>query len=410
LEETRIGATDLESADNQFKAGMFAQAERTYARIVGKEPQNHGAIARLGYIALLTNRLDDAQKWLTEAIILKPDDSTSKSMLAEVHYRRDEFQQAAQYLCSIGKEVKAKKLESFKDVTPYTIDGKTGVTTLPFVMTDPLPVVQVQVDNSGLVNFLIDTGGAEVIIDDDFAREVGTTDFGSETGTFAGGKQAGFQHGRVESITLGDFIVRHIPVHMMNVRRFSQPIFGGKRVDGIIGTVLLYHFFATVNYPDGQLILRRRTEENLKQVDQEAAEQGSIAVPFWMAGDHYMMASGTVNNSEPMLFFVDTGLAGGGFSCRESTLQKAGIELQMDKAREGIGGGGKVTAIPFAVDTLTLGDAKEHNIRGIYTPNAGALEKVVGFHIGGLISHMFFRHYSLTFDFDGMRLFLKRRS
>jgi len=409
LEETGTSQRDHESADVLFKAGRFAQAERIYAKIHNGDPTNHGAVARLGYIALLTNRLDDARKWLAEAIRLEPEDSASKSMLAEAHYRRDEFQQAGPLLRALGREAKAKKLESFKDATPYTIEGKPSVTSLDFVMTDPLPVVQVRVNGGGFVNFFIDTGGAELIIDRDFAREVGAVDFGSDTGTFAGGKQADFQHGRVESLTLGDFVVRNVPIHMMGVRRFSQPVFGGRRVDGIIGTVLLYHFLATMNYPDGQLVLRRRTEQNLKQVEQEAIGRGSIVFPFWMAGDHYMVAWGTVNTSEPMLFFVDTGLAGGGFTCPEPTLQKAGIKLQMDKAGEGIGGGGKVQAIPFMVDTLTLGHAKEQNIRGIYTPNSGGLEKVVGFHIGGLISHAFFRRYSLTFDFVGMRYFLDRR-
>ncbi len=109
-----------------------------------------------------------------------------------------------------------------------------------------------------------------------------------------------------------------------------------------------------------------------------------------------------------MLFFVDTGLAGGGFTCPESTLRKANIKLQEDQAGEGIGGGGKVRAIPFLVNELTLGDAKEHNVRGIFAPNSEDLEKVVGFHIGGLISHGFFRPYALTFDFARMRFFLNK--
>jgi len=128
-----------------------------------------------------------------------------------------------------------------------------------------------------------------------------------------------------------------------------------------------------------------------------------------MAGDHFMVAWGAVNNSQPMLFFVDTGLAGGGFSCPESTLRKADIELQEDQADHGLGGGGKVRFVPFVVDELTLGDAREHNIQGSYAGGGFPLEKIFGFHIGGLISHGFFRPYSLTFDFDGMRYFLKRK-
>jgi len=406
--EVHSNQKNLEYADSLFKAGEFRKAEKAYIKVLSEEPDNFQALSRLGHIALLANRLDESQGWLTKAIELKPEEPSPKSLLAEVFYRRDNFQQAAPLLHTIGREAMAEKLESFKDVTPYKIGGAAEVTNLKFIITDPLPVVRVQVNNSESVNFFIDTGGAEVIVDTKFAKETGVTQFGSATGTFAGGKQAGFQHGRVNSLTMGDFIVKDTPVHIMDVRRFSQPIFRGKQVDGIIGTVLLYHFLSTINYPECQLILRRKTEQNLKQVEQEAMEQGWTVVPFWKAGDHYMVAWGTVNKSQPMLFFVDTGLVGGGFACPESTLKKVGIKLQENLAEEGVGGGGRVKVTPFVVDKLTLGDVEEHNIRGLYT-NGFPLENSLGFHIGGLISHGFFRQYALTLDFVGMRYFLKRK-
>jgi hypothetical protein len=275
-------------------------------------------------------------------------------------------------------------------------------------MTDPLPVVQVRVNGSEPANFFIDTGGAEVVIDAEFAQEVGAVQFGPETGTFAGGQQAGFHHGRVDSLTIGDFIIKNVPVHLMDVRRFSQPVFGGKRVDGVIGTVLLYHFLASLDYPNGELILRRKTKENLQHFEQDAKRQKCIVVPFWMAGDHYMVAWGTVNKSQRTLFFVDTGLAGGGFTCPESTLKETRIQLQESLASEGVGGGGKVKVVPFAVEELTLGNAKEHNIHGMYV-GAFPLENAFGFRIGGLISHGFFRHYALSLDFERMKYFLKRK-
>jgi len=406
--EIQSNRRKLEYADSLFKAGEFARAEDIYIKLLSEEPDSFQVLARLGYVALLANRLDAAQGWLTKAIELKPEEPSLKSLLAEVFYRRDNFQQAAPLLHAIGSEAIAEKLESFRDVTPYKIEGTAEVTNLEFVVTDPLPVVRVQVNNSEPVNFFIDTGGAEVIVDTEFAKEIGVVQFGSATGTFAGGKQAGFQHGRADSLTLGNFTIKNLPIHINDVRRFSEPVFGGRQVDGIIGTVLLYHFLATINYPEGQLTLRRKTEQNLKQVEQEAMEQGWAVVPFWMAGDHYMVARGTVNNSQPMLFFVDTGLAGGGFTCPESTLKKVGIKLQENLAGEGIGGGGRVKVTPFVVDKLTLGDAEEDNIRGLYT-NGFPLENRLGFHIGGLISHGFFRDYALTLDFVGMRYFLKRK-
>jgi predicted aspartyl protease len=407
LKEVRSIKNDLESADSLFKAGKFAKAEKIYAKVLNDDPKNHRVVLRLGEIALLSNQLDHAEKLLNEAVKLKPEEKAAKSLLAEVFYRRDEFQKVAPLFRSVGRESRAEQLESFKGVSPNKIEGPE-VTSLNFVITDPLPVVQIRVNNSEPVNVLIDTGGAALIIDNEFAKEVGAVQFKAETGTFAGGKKAAVRTGKVDSVTLGDFTVKNVPVAMLPTRRFSS-IFGGTQIDGIIGTVLLYHFIATLDYPGGQLILRRRTEQNLKNAEKEAKEQRAIVIPFWMAGDHYMHAWGTVNKSEPMLFFVDTGLAGGGFTCPESTIQKAGIKLQEDKASEGLGGGGRVRTVPFVVNELTLGDAKEHNIRGMFASNTGGLEKVVGFQVGGVIWHGFFRSYAVTFDFAGMRFYLKKK-
>jgi len=127
-----------------------------------------------------------------------------------------------------------------------------------------------------------------------------------------------------------------------------------------------------------------------------------------MAGDHYMVAWGTINKSQPMLLLVDTGLAGAGFTCPESTLKEAGIQLREGLADEGIGGGGKVKAVPFVVEELTFGSAREHNVQGVYA-GVFPFENAFGFRVGGLISHRFFRPYALTLDFTSMRYFLERK-
>jgi predicted aspartyl protease len=406
--EVQSKQSELEAADDLFKEGKFVEAEKLYAKVQAAEPANFQAALRLGSISLLANRLDDAQKWLAKATELKPEEQAPKSLMAEVFYRRDDFERAAPFFRARGQEAVAKKLESFKGIPACQIEGKAEVSHLKFVMTDPLPVIQVRVNEGESVNFFIDTGGAEVIVDTELAKELKIAQFGSMTGTFAGGKQAPFQHGRLDVLTLGEFTVKNIPVNIMDVRRFSQPVFGGKQMDGIIGTVLLYHFIPTLDYPQGELVLRRRTKENLKQVEQEAQAKKDIVIPFWMAGDHYMVAWGTVNKSQPLLFFVDTGLAGGGFTCPESTIKEAGINLQESLAAEGVGGGGKVKVVPFVVEELTLGDAKEHDVNGFYT-GAFPLENAFRFRIGGLISHAFFRPYALTLDFAGMRYYLERK-
>ncbi len=398
-------AGGIEAADNLYIQSKFDKAENIYKILLSSDPDNYHILTQLGHIALLSNRLEDAERFLKRAIELDTITDFAASLLAEAYYRQDNFSEAANLFEQLGKEVKARKYGSFGNRIPYQVGTEAARTVLPFVVTDPLPVVQVRINGSTKVNLLIDTGGSELVIDTELAKKVGATLFGDEMGTFAGGKKALYQHGKVDSVGLGEITVRNVPIHIQNVREFSAPIFGDTPIDGIMGTVFLYHFLATLDYPGAQLILQQNSDAHMNALASEETE--SIAIPFWMAGDHYMVAWGTVNGSKPLLFFVDTGMAGGGFTCPPSTIEEAGITLQKDQADTGMGAGGTVRIIPFVVDELTFGAAREKQIRGLYVENF-VLEDAFGFAIGGLISHGFFKHYSLTMDFEHMKYYLIR--
>ena len=124
---------------------------------------------------------------------------------------------------------------------------------------------------------------------------------------------------------------------MLPLRQLSQGL-GARRIDGILGTTLFYHFLATLDFPNGELVLRRKDATSLARFTTSAAD--SVAVPFWMAGDHFMVGRGRVEALAPSLLFVDTGLAGAGVKLAESVISRAGIKLEEDKASVGAGGGG----------------------------------------------------------------------
>ena len=369
----------------------------------------------MGRIALLSNRLDDAQKWLQAAVDLKPDDADAKVMLAEAFYRRDDFQKAAASLN--GVDVKSNrliisqyptlnvaKLESFKGQTPYKVEGDGQSTCVKFLKTDPLPLVSVRVNGGEDVTFFIDTGGSEVALDTEFAKELGLTNFGEVQGTFSGGQHAEVQQSRIGSLTVGDWTVKNLPVVTLALRQLSDGL-GAKRIDGIIGTSLLYHFLATLDFPRGELVLRRKTANGLKQF--AAATPGKrIAVPFWIASDHFMVGWGRVETIPPGLLFVDTGLAGAGVKLAEPVIKEAGIKLEEDKAYEGAGGGGKLKIVPYTVRRLSFGDLQEDNVAGLYD-GPFPWENTFGFRLAGMVGHDFFRPYAVTFDFQTMQIFLQ---
>jgi predicted aspartyl protease len=403
-----------DSADRLFRSGNFAEAAEQYTRIAAQDPGDYPATLQLGRIALLANRLDDAEKWLTKAIALEPDETDPKVMLAEAYYRQDDFEKAAASLAGVDVNadplviaqyptLNVAKLESFKGQTPYEVQGEGQSTRAKLLRTDPLPLVSVRVNGSDEVTFFIDTGGSEVALDTEFASELGVPRFGSVQGTFSGGQTTEVLQGRIDSLTIGDWTVRNFPVAMLPLRQLSEGL-GVKAIDGVIGTTFFYHFLATLDLPRGELVLRRKNAANLEQF--LAAAGSSVAVPIWMASDHFMVGWGRVETLPPTLLFVDTGLAGAGVKLAESVIEQAGIHLEQDQATTGAGAGGTLTTVPYVVRSLSFGDIHEANVPGLYD-GPFPWENLFGFHLAGMVGHDFFKPYALTFDFENMRIYLQ---
>jgi Aspartyl protease/Tetratricopeptide repeat len=406
--------SETDSADRLFQLGKFAEAAKLYAGIAAQKPDDYSATLRLGRIALLSNRLDDAQKWLERAITLRPTDTDAKVMLAEVFYRRDDFQKAAASLSGVDvgnnkliisqyPTLNVAKLESFKGQTPYEVTGNGTSTRLKFVRTEPLPVVNVRVNGGDEVTFFIDTGGSEVALDTEFAKELGVPQFGTVQGTFSGGQHTEVQQGRIESLTVGDWTIKNLPTAMLPLRQLSKGL-GVKQINGIIGTTLFYHFLATLDYPRGELVLRRKTAKSLEEFKKSPGKR--VVVPIWMASDHFMVGWGRVETLPPSLLFVDTGLVGAGVKLAESVIKEAGIKLEESKAFEGAGGGGTLKIVPYTVRQLSFGDLKEENVPGLYD-GPFPWENMFGFHLAGMVGHDFFKPYAVTFDFENMQVFLQ---
>jgi predicted aspartyl protease len=406
--------SEVDSAGRLFQAGKFAEAGKLYAQIVTQNPKNYSATLQLGRIALLSNRLEDAQKWLEKAITLQPGETDPKVMLAQAFYRRDNFQKAAAALK--GVDVSSNKLireqyptlnvamlESFKGQTPYQLQDNGTITHVKFLKTDPLPLLNVRVNGGKEVTFFIDTGGSVVALDTEFAKELGVPQFGAVQGTFSGGQHAEVKLGRIDSLTLGDCTIKNLPAAILPLRQLSEG-FGVKQIDGIIGTNLFYHFLTTMDYPHGELVLRRKDARNLEEFKKLPGKR--VTVPIWIASDHFMVGWGRVETLPPTLLFVDTGLTGAGVKLAESVIKEAGIKLEENRAAEGAGGGGKLRIVPYTVRQISLGEIKEENVQGVYD-GPFPWENMFGFHLAGMVGHEFFKPYAVTFDFQNMQIFLQ---
>lgn len=397
-----VGPSVLDRGDAFFQSGNFSEAERTYSSALTREVGSPRLQARLGLLALFSNRFAAAETHLMDATTPGPEERLVKNMLGEMYYRQDDFAAAAKWFRAAGSDYRAKPLESFGGIQPYVIEGASQGTYVKFVMTDPLPIVEARVDNSEPLNFLVDTGGSEAVIDNSVALSLGIKPTSSISTIFLGGEQGVLQQARVDSLTLGDFVVKNVPV---GIRPLAQV--AGRKLSGVIGTVLLYHFLPTIDYPAGQLVLRRKSPEALQEFEARAAAEKQIEIPIWLAGDHYIVARGRVNHAPPALLYVATGIAGFGFVCPNSTIQEARIDLSGTPLLLPAAQGGAGTN-QFVIENLSLGDASAEKIHGLAGAFPAFLEHSLGFRIAGMISHQFFRPYALTLDFTGMRLFLSQ--
>jgi hypothetical protein len=384
-------------ADALFAQGRFVDAKKAYAAVSPKSADYQPAMRRLGAIALFNNNLAEAERDLLIALSRDPDNKITANLLAEVANRQGAFAKSAFWLKRAGNAPRAAAFAAFGNAMPYRITSSASGAEIRFTQTDPLPAVLARVNGKeGL--FLIDTGGAEIVLDPTFAMKTGVKPVGGDKGVFAGGKSATIAFGRIANFSIGELTVTDVPAELIPTSALASAT-KGKPVAGVIGTGLLSRFLSTIDYANAKLILAPKTSQAPK--DSRAAE-----IPFWLLSDHLIVARGKLDNGPEQPFIVDTGLAGFAITAPRSTLRAAGIAIPQ-VAQQKNGAIGISAAVPFPVAAFTLGTLKAANLQGLYGPFPPTLENGLGVHIGGIVSHQFFRPYAITFDFTHMQIIVR---
>ncbi len=383
-----------------LKAGRFEDALAACDAEIASGKFTSKTVATKIRILVLMNRLNEAFRFYelnSEYSHPPPPDKAVERLFAEVCRRQHDYKTAARHYRAAGDEAKALQLQNFNGA-PYETSPKDQTAQVRFLVTDPLPVVSVMA-NGVQANFIIDTGAADVVLDPEFAAKIGVKAISSAQGTFAGGKKADQGLGELPELRLGSMSIRNVPVTLLNTKNFSAEKFG-RPIRGILGTNLFYHFLTTLDYPAGQLVLAPRGAATVGS--------GDVAIPFWLASDHLMVACGRLGKSPDRLFLIDTGLAGAAFTGPKSITDEAGIAVSLDHAQVGEGGGGKILASAYEIPNISLGPVEAKGLIGVYGAFPDSFEESLGFHLGGIISHQFFRPYAVTFDFDSMKIVLRK--
>ncbi|MBT2212381.1 retropepsin-like aspartic protease [Actinomadura sp. NEAU-AAG7] len=390
-------------ADRLFRAGRFEEADRGYARILCGDPDNAHVHAQRGYIALLSNRFTDAEKFLTKAVGLEPGDTFSKERLADCHVRQDRFAQAVPLLRAAGKEAYAEQYASLSG-TPYEVRGAQS-TRLAFTALNPMPLVEVSVNGAPAAQFILATG-APLAFTMDTAEKAGLRAVATSIET-VGYQAVTMHHGVVGSLQFGGIELRNVPVVWHDGEQ-PHPL-GQRQPAGTLGTSLLYHFLATVDFGNRALTLRRKTGAQLNEFRAEARRAGADRLPLWLADARLPCTLGGLNDHGPKVVTLDTGVEGAAGAVSVITTEAIAerADIRMDHKRPNVYGA-KEDATPFIVQRPSIGRMTARNLYG-FALKQPLFDERIRFQTLGNFTLEFLKPFALTFDYANMHLYVSHK-
>lgn len=379
-------------ADALFKAGKFDQAGRAYEEILRNDPKNVHAASRRGYVALLSNRFADAEKYLGTAVGLAPADQGVNRLLADCYTRQDKFSVAAPYWRAAGMETDAKWYEAIRGEA-YQISGDTA--RLPWTQMDPVPQVEASVNGGPPRRFSFYTRVGPLGVTGKVAEEAGLRAVARQQYEFEG-RTMWFYFGVLESFRLGGIELRNIPV------QWSDEEVGPGAEGGIFGTTIFYHLLTTIDYAGRSLILRRRTAEAAGRVP-----AGAEPLPLWLVRDHLVFSRGSFAGSGPRVVGLNIGGTGSNVAgMSEDVAKELRVRIDHDRPEESSAGGRAVVVHPCYPKEVRLGTA---TALGAYSvASQRNLHNAHGFDVLGDIAHSFYKPYNVTLDFDAMKIYVAR--
>jgi len=404
------GAT-MDYATLLLETGQFERSFEVVDPLLLAEDPPPDAELTAARLCYFMGRYEEAERLFRQVLDRNPSDQRALRGLVFTYYQTNAFHRCAELPREELAGLRLPHLDlmrAFEDDPPYRLawDGPVR-TEVPFVESDPLPVIDVEIDGRKIAA-IIDTGADLFILDTDTAESLGVESVATMMAMFAGGKQGEIAFARADSLRLGTATLRSVPISILPTRLLSL---GERQIEGIVGTSVLRQFLSTMDYPRGRLVLRERSQAGLSDLERGVAGTVEDEIPFYMQSTHSLLVHGSMNGHGGLLFHVDSGLAGvPAFGAPRETMEYLGIPIPEVAVHEGVigGGGGGFATGTFPVAELGLGRLVKKDLTGSF----GGLPPGSYWHLGfiqdGLVSHNFLREYAWTLDFDGMRMVFSR--
>jgi Flp pilus assembly protein TadD/predicted aspartyl protease len=400
-------ASDAESetllGDALWAVGMFDEADGAYTKALKQAPDS--SRARFGVARSLStrNRLEEA---LTEAqgvAALAPRDAEVQALVGMIYERLNRYDEAAaaydNYIALVPAgedstmatlfESKVRLLRSFKGKVPLQMEGSSATQRVPFRLVNNKIVLQGRV-NRIPVEFVLDTGSERTGLSEATARRAGVA---TVTSTLTAGvgmaslRRLGL--GRADSIEVGSFRMRNVPVAIRSTVRDSLPRWQSESF-----SPLALGLSVVVDYQRREVMIGRTIPNS----------EADFKLPMRM--NRLPLVRGLLNSTRPAYFVVDTGGELISISA-ETALALAMVPARRIPLR--VYGMSGLDENAFLLPGVNLDfDEIEYRNVGLAVLNLRAPSILLGFQLGGIVGHKFLGEYRVSMDMGRSELRLER--
>jgi predicted aspartyl protease/thioredoxin-like negative regulator of GroEL len=399
-------------------AGDFRLAVEEFRTALTLDDNNAMAVAGLAMIDFYENRTADALAKLRRAVAIDSDEPDYIFSLGQTAARSERYKEAAdayeRFLIiaprtDADRRARIRGLIDFlrylgQQASLYDVNG-AGRTILPFEALDNRPVIRLRINGSKEpFRFVLDTGSGMSVLSEQTARKLGLKPVarGGMARAIGGGGRFEIVYGYLESITIGEVRVEHVPVYIRQFYDSHNP------VDGYLGIAALARLLTTVDYGTLRMTFTRRTNSDLAAIaDQTPAPDAAasrtragIDVRVRTTSSGFLSGEVTIEGiKKPLNFIIDTGASVSVLSQRAAELEGAAEFIQDDRMRV-FGAAGVADNVRTALlPKVAIGSFAREKINAAIL-DLDPINETAGFQQNGILGGNFLRYFRVIFDFQ----------
>lgn len=253
-------------------------------------------------------------------------------------------------------------------------------------------LVPVRINGGEELDFLLDTGSGQTIVDRKIGAEFLLQKVGQLTVTGASGNLS-VATSRVRKLEIGSASLAEVPVSILDLTPQSRRI--GRRLAGVLGSNVLSRFTVGIDYGSKAL--------TLYEAGTVQPAPGAIVVPFAMRQGP--VVKGVVDGKFEVQFLVDTGST---FNHLPLNVARQLASTKVEQTIDAAGlDGNTVKLNTITVDSVALSDEVARKIRFAYAADSAEAKALVRVANMGILGNPFFENYLPVFDFKSQKIFLK---